>query len=56
MGINKGKMGPCLPLPARLRALALQTIAGPFCGKQKADRSQAEGDRWPGKHWHFPVV
>lgn len=31
-------------------------FAGPFCGKQKADRSQAEGDRWPGKHWHFPVV
>ena len=55
MGINKSKMGLCLPsrpgsVPSRCR------LCGPFCGKQKADGSQAEGDRWPGKHWHFPVV
>jgi hypothetical protein len=32
-----------LPLPARLRALVLWNSAGPFCGKQKAARREAQG-------------
>lgn len=55
MSWNKQREMGLWPLPARLRALAAD-YCGPFCGKQKVDGSQAEGDRWPGKHWHFPVV
>lgn len=42
MGINKGKMG--LGLPSRPGAEpSLCRLLRPFCGKQKEDWSQAEG-------------